>query len=73
MLFSSHQEWGHNKIIAFELVILGHVLFPRNLKGVDTRVLAFREQTEKGHTLVPVLLADTFRAINIAGLHDHQT
>lgn len=28
---SSHQEWSHNWIIAFELAILGHVLFPKKL------------------------------------------
>lgn len=43
VFFSSHQHWSHNQVIAFELAILGHVLLPRNLEGVDIRLPILRE------------------------------
>lgn len=61
--FSSHQEWSHNQIIASELAILGHVLFPRNFEGVDTRLLEFKEQIRKRSHLIPALLLDTFSSL----------
>lgn len=51
--------------VCMEFAILGHVLFPRNLERVDTRLLEFQELVENGQSLVPTLLADTFRALNI--------
>lgn len=45
---------------------LGHIMFPKNLKGIGIVLLIFREHIAKGHTFVPALLADTFRALEIA-------
>lgn len=42
----SREEWSQNRTLAFELVILGHVLFPKNSQGVDVRLLHFQEQIE---------------------------
>lgn len=70
---SSHQEWSHNRIVAFELAILGHVVFLRNLEGIDSGLLAFWEQIENGHTFVLALFADTFKAFNIGRTTDHHT
>lgn len=41
-----------------EFAILSHVLFPRNLEGVDTELLQYREQIEHDHSYVPTLLAN---------------
>lgn len=59
----THEDWKRNRVLAIELAILGHILFPKNLTGVDVRLLQFREQIEQGHTFVPALLADTIRAL----------
>lgn len=41
---------GHQtRVPALELAILGHVLFPKNLEGIDVQLLQFREQIEQGH------------------------
>lgn len=69
---SSHQEWIHNGVLAFELTVLGHFLFTRDVEGVDTRLLVFREQIEKGHTFVPTLLALS-EPLLLHGPPDHRT
>lgn len=63
---TSGEEWNQNRILAFELVILGHVLFPKNPKAVDVKWLHSREQIEGGHTFVLAFLADTIRVLCIA-------
>lgn len=40
---SSREEWNQTQVLALELVMLGHVLFPRNREGVDVRLLQFQE------------------------------
>lgn len=57
---SSYQDYIRSRVLTFELAILGHTLFPKNLEGVDMRLFAFRKQIKKGHTFVPALLADSF-------------
>lgn len=57
---------GLQSTLAFELAILGHVMFLRDLEGVNTGLMVFWEQIEKGHTFISTLLADTFRALEIA-------
>lgn len=47
-------------LLAF--TILGHVLFRRNLEGVDTIMLQFQEQIEQGRSFIPALPDDTIRA-----------
>lgn len=37
----THEEWEQHRVLAIELVILGHVLLPKNLTGVDIRRLQF--------------------------------
>lgn len=54
------------RVLTLEFAILGHVLFPKNLEGVDVGVLQFREQIEECHTFVPELLANTIRILCIA-------
>lgn len=67
MVFHSlHQKWGHNPILAFELAMMGHLMFPRGLDCLDTRLLILWEQIESGHTFAPALLVNTFRALNLA-------
>lgn len=63
---SSYKEWSHNQVLAFKHPILSHVMFPRDLEGVNTGLLVFQEQIEKGYTFVSILLAESFRALEIA-------
>lgn len=46
--------------------LLSHVLFPKDLESIDIELLGFKEQIEKGYTVVPALLANTLRALNNA-------
>lgn len=58
-------EWNQNRILAIELIVLGDVMFPKTHGSVDLGLLEFRGQIEEGHTFIPNLIADTFRALRI--------
>lgn len=62
----SQDEWTQRRIKALELSVLGHILFPKARTLVDAGLLEFRDQIEQGHSFIPALLADTFRALNMA-------
>lgn len=47
-----------------EFAILGHIVVQKDLESVVIGLLEFREKIEKGDTIVPALLADTFKALN---------
>lgn len=59
-------RWSHKRVLAFELAVLSHVMFSRDLEGVNTGLVVFQEQIEKGYTFLSILIVDTFRALGIA-------
>lgn len=63
VLWSSRENVINTRCFPWNVFFLGHVLFPRNLEGVDVGLLQVQELIEQGHTLVPVLLADTLYAL----------
>ncbi|MBA0672810.1 hypothetical protein Goklo_029765 [Gossypium klotzschianum] len=56
---------GKKKVDVFALSIYGLVIFPRALRHVDEAVSDLFEQLDKGVTPVPVILAETFRSLNV--------
>lgn len=59
--WSSYEKWNQNRVLALELAILGHVLFP-NLEGVAIRLLQFQEQIEQGHTFFPSISSQYYKS-----------
>lgn len=52
---ASYEEWKQNRVLALELIVLRHVLFPNNITRIDIQFLQFQEQIEQGYTFVPAL------------------
>ncbi|MBA0672318.1 hypothetical protein Goklo_024638 [Gossypium klotzschianum] len=62
-LDSSASRWEKEGYV-FALSIYGLVIFPRALVHVDEAVLDLFDRLDKGVTLVPAILAETFRSLN---------
>lgn len=59
------QLWANNRVKAFELSVLGHILFPKESTHIDLGLLELRDQIDQGLSFVPALIADTYRALDI--------
>ncbi|MFQ6657750.1 hypothetical protein Gotur_027295 [Gossypium turneri] len=52
------------RVDVFALSIYGLVIFPRALGHIDEAVTDLFDRLDKGVTLVPAILAETFRSLN---------
>lgn len=59
------QLWANNRVKAFELSVLGHILFPKESTHIDLGLLELRDQIDQGLSFVPALIADTYRALDM--------
>ncbi|MBA0671191.1 hypothetical protein Goklo_024005, partial [Gossypium klotzschianum] len=62
-LISAYPD-GKKKVDVFALSIYGLVIFPRALGHVEEAVSDLFDRLGKGVTLVPAILAETFRSLN---------
>ncbi|MFQ6658733.1 hypothetical protein Gotur_027864 [Gossypium turneri] len=62
-LIQAHPD-ARKKVDVFALSIYGLVVFPKALGHVDEAVTDLFDRLEKRVTLVPVILAETFRSLN---------
>nr|XP_012466405.1 unnamed protein product [Gossypium raimondii] len=62
-LILAHPD-ARKKVDVFALSIYGLILFPKILGHVDEAVTDLFDRLDKGVTLVPVILAETFRSLN---------
>ncbi|MFQ6656696.1 hypothetical protein Gotur_026690, partial [Gossypium turneri] len=63
-LILAHPD-ARKKVDVFALSIYGLILFPKVLGHVDEAVTDLFDRLDKGVTLVPVILAETFRSLNV--------
>ncbi|KAG8486010.1 hypothetical protein CXB51_019405 [Gossypium anomalum] len=52
------------KVDVFTLSVYGLVMFPKALRHIDEAIADFFDQLDKGVTLVPAILAETFRSLS---------
>ncbi|KAF8399684.1 hypothetical protein HHK36_015555 [Tetracentron sinense] len=64
MYTGKEEEWPKHRANALALAIAGHLLFPMSYVCIDAALVDIIVQIESGHTFVPMLLAETFRALN---------
>ncbi|KAF8406117.1 hypothetical protein HHK36_008197 [Tetracentron sinense] len=57
-------SWPQYRLRALALAIVGHVLFPLSFNFIDMQVVEVVEQIMTGHSFIPILLAETFRALD---------
>ncbi|KAF8389240.1 hypothetical protein HHK36_025933 [Tetracentron sinense] len=57
-------SWPQYRLRAMALAIVGHVLFPLSFNFIDMQVVEVVEQVMTGHSFIPILLAETFRALD---------
>ncbi|KAF8380545.1 hypothetical protein HHK36_028032 [Tetracentron sinense] len=57
-------SWLQYRFRALALAVVGHVLFPLSFNFIDMKVVEVVEQIINGHSFIPMLLAETFRALD---------
>ncbi|KAF8392864.1 hypothetical protein HHK36_021103 [Tetracentron sinense] len=57
-------SWPQYRYRALALAVVGHVLFPLSFNYIDMQILEVAEQIMTGHSFIPMLLAETFRALD---------
>ncbi|KAF8408650.1 hypothetical protein HHK36_004713 [Tetracentron sinense] len=57
-------SWPQYRFRALALAVVEHVLFPLSFNYIDMQILEVAEQIMTGHSFIPMLLAETFRALD---------
>ncbi|KAF8380646.1 hypothetical protein HHK36_028136 [Tetracentron sinense] len=57
-------SWPQYCFRALALAIVGHVLLPLSFNYIDMQILEVVEQIMTGHSFIPMLLVETFRALD---------